>query len=59
MKPENKPLSPEWLRCLRDTNSEKDPEEAQDRREAALQLAKRFGLKISKSDTCQKRQVAF
>ena len=59
MKPENKPLSPEWLRCLRDTNSEKDPEEAQDRREAALQLAKRFGLKISKSDTCPKRQVAF
>lgn len=53
MKPENKPLSPEWLRRLRDTNSEKDPEEAQDRREAALQLAKRFGLKISKSDTCQ------
>ena len=54
MKPENKPLSPEWLRCLRDTNSEKDPKEAQDRREAALQLAKRFGLKISKSDTCPK-----
>ena len=49
MKPENKPLSPEWLRRLRDTNSEKDPEETQDRREAALQLAKRFGLKISKS----------
>ena len=48
MKPENKPLSPEWLRCLRDTNSEKDPEEARDRREVALQLAKRFGLKISK-----------
>ena len=59
MKPENKPLSPEWLRRLRDTNSEKDPEEAQDRRETALQLAKRFGLKISKSDTCQKRQGAF
>ena len=59
MKPENKPLSPEWLRRLRDTNSKKDPEEAQDRRESALQLAKRFGLKISKSDTCQKRQVAF
>lgn len=54
MKPENKPLSPEWLRRLRDTNSEKDPKEAQDRREAALQLAKRFGLKISKSDTCPK-----
>ncbi|MDE2799014.1 MAG: hypothetical protein OXI94_10145 [Gemmatimonadota bacterium] len=49
MKPENKPLSPEWLRRLRDTNSEKGPKEAQDRREAALQLAKRFGLKISKS----------
>ena len=53
IKPENKPLSPKWLRRLR-TNSEKDPEEAQDRREAALQLAKRFGLKISKSDTCPK-----
>ena len=48
MKPENKPLSPEWLRGLRDTNSESDSEKAQARRKAALNLARRFGLKISK-----------
>jgi len=46
MTPENKPLSPEWLRQLRDTNAS-NPEQAQARREAALELAKRFGLKVS------------
>lgn len=43
---ENKPLSPEWLRQLRDANAS-NPEQAKVRREAALELAKRFGLKIS------------
>ena len=56
MKPEYKPLSPEWLRRLRDANSEKGPTEAQARREAALQLANRFGLKITKSNVQPKNR---
>ena len=51
MKSENKPLSPEWLRRLRDANSKCGQENAQARREAALQLARRLGLKISESTT--------
>lgn len=47
MTPENKPLSPEWLRQLRDANASNDLAKARIRREAALELAKRFDLKLS------------
>lgn len=43
---ENKPLSSEWLRQLRDANASNDLEKARIRREEALELAKRFDLKL-------------
>ena len=56
MTPENKPLSPEWLRQLRDANVLHDSEKARNRREAALELAKRFGLKVSGRSTHQPQE---
>jgi hypothetical protein len=56
MTPENKPLSPEWLRQLRDANVSHDSEKARNRREAALELAKRFGLKVSGRSTHQPQE---
>ena len=50
MKPENRPLSPEWLRRLRDVNAENNSAKARVRREAALDLAKRFSDVSDASD---------
>lgn len=56
MKNEKKPLSPDWLRQLRDANASNDSEKARLRREAAFDLAKRFGLKISKQSYHQPKK---
>ena len=47
MNREEKPLTPEWLRLLRDTHVRQNTKQDTHRRKAALNLAQRLGLKVS------------
>lgn len=47
MSRENRPLTPEWLRRLRDSHAREGAEKGVERRKAAVELARRLGLKIA------------
>jgi len=47
MNREEKPLTPEWLRLLRDAHARQNTEQDAHPRKAALNLAQRLGLKVS------------
>lgn len=47
MNREKRPLTPEWLRLLRDAHVRSNPEQDAQRRKAALDLAQRLDLKVS------------
>lgn len=47
MNREEKPLTPEWLRLLRDAHVRQGPGQDAQRRKAALNLAQRLDLKVS------------
>ena len=47
MSREERPLTPEWLRLLRDAHARQDTKQDAHRRKTALSLAQRLGLKVS------------